>query len=317
MAEGVLIRSWVKQLRINAGGTAFVLRVLVWGAVLAGRVTFRYLGGNGLVEYAQRSAVIHRLPGLGAGLQRGAAPPESDSNMEAIARGVWLQVVILRVRLPSDSESAFFEHVGEAGSMTERGQLAALFEAAAVAVTPPPFVEDWQTFCRELAREASSGVSLLPCFDRANAAQVAQILGALPRLLSWRGESFRRFASAVTFGDSKSLEALQPRIEACLARLTAGRFETLNQLGVRENPRSVILHGPLTLKMPGGALHLGHLGAPFRIGAADLETASITTAATRCVTVENAAMLHELAKNQWRRSCEQRERRRLCAHGDC
>lgn len=205
---------------------------------------------------------------------------------------------ILKVRLSPVSETAFFEHVGEAGPTTERSQLAALFEKAAGSDVPSAFGEGWRGFCRECAKAAGSGASLAPCFDRANVAQVAQILDALPRLLAWKGESFRRFASAVIFGNSKTLEALQPRIEACLIRLSAGQFQTLSDLGIRENPRSIILHGPITLTLPGGVLDLGHLRAPTRIGAADLRAARHTTTATRCVTVENAAMLHELAKFQ-------------------
>ena len=205
---------------------------------------------------------------------------------------------ILKVRLSPAVETEFFKHIGETGPNSERSQLAALFAKAAESDVPSAISEGWISFCRECAQAASSGASMAPCFDRTNIVQVAQVLDALPRVLGWKSESFRRFASAVIFGNSKTLETLQPRIEACLLRIGADALQTLADLGIRENPRSVILHGPLTLTLPDGMLDLGHLRAPVRIGAADLRTARLFTAATHCVTVENAAMLHELAKFQ-------------------
>ncbi|MEP6670689.1 MAG: Wadjet anti-phage system protein JetD domain-containing protein [Chthoniobacter sp.] len=202
---------------------------------------------------------------------------------------------ILKVRLSPSAERAFFECLGEPGPNAERSSLAELFDKAADRNVPAVFAERWRSFSLECAETARGGGSLAPCFDRANAPQAAQILDALPSLLAWNGESFRRFASAVIFGNSKTLELLQPRIEACLARLGVGG---LHDLGIRENPRSITLHGPLTLVLADGALDLAPLREPVRIGAADLRAARLNTSATRCVTVENAAMLHELAKLQ-------------------
>jgi hypothetical protein len=203
---------------------------------------------------------------------------------------------ILKVRVSVSSEAVFFEHVGEPGPNTEREHLAILFDRAAKANVPARFMEGWGRFCQECAEKARGGASLAPCFDRTNIPQVVQILGGLPRLLAWEGESLRRFASAVLFGNSKILEALLVRAEACLARLSGGQIRTLAELGIRQNPRSVILHGSLTLNFPGSALNIGALSAPVRIAAADVGSALLSTRSHRCLTVENAATLHELAK---------------------
>jgi len=205
---------------------------------------------------------------------------------------------ILKVRLMPAAETTFFDHIGETAPNAERTNLTAIFENAAKSDVPTMFREPWQEFCRKCADSANTGASLAPCFDRTNVAQVAQILAALPRLLSWNGESFRRFASAALFGDSKVLEILQPRIEACLRGIGVEHLKNLADLGIRENPRGVIVHGPLILELPAGSLEVGHLRASVRIGVADLQLSRLTTTATRCVTIENSAMLHELAKLQ-------------------
>ncbi|EDY20955.1 hypothetical protein CfE428DRAFT_1248 [Chthoniobacter flavus Ellin428] len=206
---------------------------------------------------------------------------------------------ILHVRVPPASEASFFAHVGEVAPNAERHQLADLFEKAAESPVPEELAEGWRVFCQECAQIARSGEGLAPCFDRRSLEQTAQILDALPRLLAWKSESFLRFASAALFGNSKTLEEkLQSKIEACLHRISAGRLQTLADLGIRENPRGVILHGPLQITLPDRTLDLGGLRLPVQISAADLQAANLRTTATRCVTVENAAMLHELAKFQ-------------------
>lgn len=206
---------------------------------------------------------------------------------------------ILKVRLCPASETSFFAYLGETAPNAERCRLAALFEKAADAEIPAGFAEGWSTFCRDCAQVAASGGSLAPLFDRSRPDQVVQILEALPRLLAWEGESFLRFASAALFGNSKTLEEkLQSKIEACLTRISGGRLATLADLGIRENPRGVILHGPLQIVFPERTLDLGSFRLPVRVSATDLQAAKLATTAKRCVTVENAAMLHELAKFQ-------------------
>jgi len=206
---------------------------------------------------------------------------------------------ILQVRVPPASEDLFFAYVGEMAPNVERGELADLFEKATKSSVPEEVVEGWRVFCQDCAQTARAGGSLAPCFDRRNMEQTAQILAALPRLLAWNSESFLRFASAALFGHSKTLEEkLQSKIEACLNRISTGRLQTLADLGIRENPRGVILHGPLQIHLPDRTLDLGGLRLPVQISAADLQAANLRTTATRCVTVENAAMLHELAKFQ-------------------
>lgn len=204
---------------------------------------------------------------------------------------------ILRVRLTTTSEEAFFKHVGETGPNSARRQLAKIFEDASHAIVPPTYQVPWENFCAECATIATLGDSLAPYFDRARVDQVVQILESLPELLSWQGESFRRFASAAVFGNSKTLEVLQPRIELCLQRIAgANGCRTLTDFGIRENPRGIILHGPLIFEREGIALDIRNLYAPIRLGAVDLKSSIVLTNATRCLTVENASMLHELAK---------------------
>jgi hypothetical protein len=203
---------------------------------------------------------------------------------------------ILKVRLSASSETAFFDAIDEVGPSAERSELAALFEQAMDSALPDAFSDGWCAFCQECMQGAVAGSSLAPFFDRANITQIAQMLDGLPRLLSWESESMLRFASALVFGNSKTLETLQPRLEACLDRVTAGQIQTVADLGIRENPRGVILHGALTLNLRNGALDLGSLSAAIRIAADDVRAARLCTTAPRCVTVENASMLHELAK---------------------
>jgi hypothetical protein len=205
--------------------------------------------------------------------------------------------VIYKVRVTREKEAEFFRHLGQPAPLGEREQLAALFENAAAAAVPAGAAERWPAFCRECADLARSGASLQPMFDRTDPVQIARMLDLLPKLLAWQGESFRRFASALLLGDSKQLEVWQPRLEAVLARLGL-EVRTLADLGMIENPRSLLVHGPLRLVLPGGALDATPLRSPIRLGAADLRAARLTTQATRCVTVENASMLYELAKLQ-------------------
>lgn len=231
--------------------------------------------------------------------QQGTARHEAIRELEALHEAGVLVLEryrgeILKVRLPLASEAAFFAHLGEDGPQVERKRLAAMFEAAAAAEVPGRWRESWGGFCADFARVARAGGSLQP-FDRANPTQTAAILKALPHLLAWEGESLMRFASAVVFGDSKTLETQRKRIEGCLEKITG---TGLAGWGILENDRNLLLHGPLTLAFPNGTLDLGLLEKPFRISAADLRRAEPVIAAARCLTVENGAMLHELAKRQ-------------------
>lgn len=201
---------------------------------------------------------------------------------------------ILKVRLPLKNAAALFAHLGILSPEQNRELLAGIFREAQSSGVPSQFQKGWETFCQDMAQAAKSGASMQP-FDRSKPQQTKAIMRALPSILAWEGESLMRFSSALLFKDSKFLEAVRPRIEACLDRITNGSA-TLADLGIIGNERTFLLHGPLNLHFETGTLHLGLLKAAVRLGAEDMRRAQIETSAARCLTVENAAMLHELAK---------------------
>jgi len=202
---------------------------------------------------------------------------------------------ILKVRLPLQNGPALFSHLGIPGPEIERSQLSAIFRQAQGSTVPAKFQAGWVGFCSSLAEAAVRGASVQP-FDRSRPDQTRQIMNALPAILAWEGESLLRFASALLFHDSKFLEGVRPRVEACLARITGGTANTLADFGISENERSFLVSGPVTLRFEGGDLQIGLLETPARLSTTDIRRAKIETPATRCLTVENAAMLYELAK---------------------
>lgn len=205
------------------------------------------------------------------------------------------RTAILKVRLPLVKADSFFRWLGQTHPEVERRELAALFLQAKGACVPAQFQADWLEFCQSMAAVAESGASIRP-FDRSQPEQTQLILDSLPRILAWPGESLIRFASAVLFGDSKKLEALRPRIESCLARICRKTPTTLVDFGILENERSFLLHGPLRLTFSNGELNAGLFQKPVRLGVSDIRRAHLDLGTRRCLTVENAAMLHELAK---------------------
>jgi hypothetical protein len=140
-----------------------------------------------------------------------------------------------------------------------------------------------------------SGQSVAP-FSRNQSIETREILALLPQLLAWETESLRRFASSRLCGDSKRLDTLQSRLATCLDRITDGEIRSLEDLGILENERAIIVHGPLLLRFPNGDLNLGLLSAPSRIDRRDLRRARLETEASNCLTVENLSVLHELAR---------------------
>jgi hypothetical protein len=202
---------------------------------------------------------------------------------------------ILKVRFPIQTAPAFFAHLDLPAPEMERVSLAELFRQAQALLVPERFREGWKVFCSDLTEAALSGASIQP-FDRANPRQTAQVMNALPLILAWEGESMVRFASALLFNDSKVIEGIRPRLEACLARISNGTASTLADFGMLESEGSFLIHGPLNLRFGSESVPLHPLQSPARIGAQDIRSARIETTALRCLTVENAAMLHELAK---------------------
>jgi hypothetical protein len=121
-----------------------------------------------------------------------------------------------------------------------------------------------------------------------------------------------RFASCVLCGDSKQLEQLaalerdgefssqlRGKLGRVLEDITGSAIRTLDDVGILPNPRSVLVHGPLKLRLDGAWLDLSLLRGSFRLSQRDIERAEIIeTASPRCLTIENETTFHELAKLQ-------------------
>lgn len=217
---------------------------------------------------------------------------------------------IFKVRLSPGRETDFFTHIGRRSPGATRTELAAQFRGAILdAHMPEPWRESWRNYCEAIARAAEQG-NLVPPFSRTDFTANAELLALLPRLLAWQGESLIRIASCRLCGPSKRLESLaaletegefigkhRGKVGQLLEKITNGEIRTLDDLGILANPRSVLLHGPLRLVLGGASLDLGVLQGSFRLSLADLERAGeIFTTALRCITVENEASFHELAK---------------------
>ncbi len=98
-------------------------------------------------------------------------------------------------------------------------------------------------------------------------------------------------------GDSKRLGALAGKLGPILEKITDGNICNLEGVGILENPRFVLAHGPLKLKWAGGQIDFGRLRGPWRIGLEDILSAdSIEACSGRCVMIENETTFHELAK---------------------
>jgi hypothetical protein len=78
----------VQQLRQEAGGLRFTLRVLVWRAIGAGRVALGLFLRDEAVEDLLRLLVTHGSVGFRAGLQRRAAAPEGEGDDETAVCGL-------------------------------------------------------------------------------------------------------------------------------------------------------------------------------------------------------------------------------------
>lgn len=205
--------------------------------------------------------------------------------------------LILRVRLTRDGGEAWlFTHLDETSPTEERQQLAALFESYANTDVPDVWRESWQEWCARLAAQAQQGGSVQP-FARDDPAACRELVTVTARVLGWQGESLLRFASCLICGSSKRLKQLESALEKTLAQITGGTIKSLKDLGLIENPRRVLLHGPLRLELPGGTLDLGLLTGPVMLSETDIRLASaIHTAALRVLTVENETTFLELAK---------------------
>jgi len=201
------------------------------------------------------------------------------------------------VRLSREGgEPWLFHHLRESSPTEERRQLADLFESFQNISISPKYKDAWPSWCLQLIQHTLDGSPIAP-FTRDDLAGNRELLTIIPRLLGWQGESLLRFASCMICRDSKKLEHLRPRLEAALRQITAGRTQSLEELGLLEKPRHVFFRGPLRLELPGGTLDLGLLHAPVSISETDIHQAiSILCDASQVLTVENETTFLELAK---------------------
>lgn len=198
--------------------------------------------------------------------------------------------IIHRVRLRPAGETWLFHRIGQVSPSEMRSELAAFFKQHADTSII------WRDWLLDLAASALSGKSISP-FERDDSALNEELLRVLSAILAWKEESLIRFASSVICKDSKRLKALEPRLLQALRAITGNPEATLETYQILEKPRSVLIHGPLILDLPGGTLDLGRLTGPVSISGKDLEMArEIRCAVTVCLTVENEDVFRELAK---------------------
>ena len=201
----------------------------------------------------------------------------------------------LRVRFSQAHENRLFALLGLADPTQERAAFAQHFQTAGLSLVPQQWSAGWEAFCHAYETASLRGESVSP-FDRTKPEETVELLRLLPKLLSWKGESLMRFASCLLCGSSKQLEQLERKLEICLEKITEGEVRWLSDLGIAANERSLLLHGPLKLNLDGHVVDVSAFKGPIRVSARDLEAANFSTDATRCITVENPAMLHELCK---------------------
>ena len=201
------------------------------------------------------------------------------------------------IRLKREGGEAWlFEVLGLLSPTDERDALGEFLMRAAGMVVPCG--EAWRSWCESLAARARDGSSVGP-FRRDDPAGNRSLLDALVGVLSWREESLVRYASAVICRDSKALESLRPRLLAALREITGREEVSLENYGISDKPRSVLIHGPLVLQLPDGSIDFGLLAGPVSVSAIDLAAAkSVECRANLCLTVENESVFLEFAKRR-------------------
>ncbi len=201
------------------------------------------------------------------------------------------------IRLKREGGEAWlFAAVGLPSPMEEREILGTFFERAAV--VPVPWGEAWRKWFELLAIRARDGSSVAP-FKREDPAGNHALLETLAGVLNWREDSLVRYASAVICRDSKALENLRPRLLTALREITGREEVSLENFGIWDKPRSVLIHGPLVLELPDGRIDFGLLAGPVSVSATDLAAATSVECPGRfCLTVENESVFLELAKRR-------------------
>lgn len=270
---------------------------------LARRYRARHAGRTG----RGRRAVIEDLEALlrAAGCAEGDSRAAAEGALRNAEQAGVLERVphhprdpdhISGIRVRPEDEEAFFRYVGEAAPSEVRAALAMQFAEAMEVAVPEPWRSGWRSWLDALRRAALEGGSVEP-FEREAGPGNAELLALLPRVLAWRGDSLIRFASCVLCGDSKRLESLSGRLGRALGAITEGARMSLDDVGIVRNPRSVLVHGPLRLRLDDAWLDLGCLEGAVRLSETDITRATaVETTARRCLTVENETSFHELTK---------------------
>lgn len=196
-------------------------------------------------------------------------------------------------------ESWLFAATALASPTEERKQLASFFQKATARKVPEKHSDGWKSWCEALFQCALDGRPVSP-FKRDDRKGNEMFLSALTGVLNWpdeRGESLIRYASAVICRDSKALGNLRTRLVSALCEITGRTEISLEDFGITDTPRSVLLHGPLALTLPRGKIDFGLLSGPVALSATDLKEAlAVECTARICLTVENETVFRELAK---------------------
>jgi len=205
--------------------------------------------------------------------------------------------IIHRVRLSREGGAAWlFSRISETSPEEERQAFSRFFQEEASREVPAAWSDGWSRWMGSLSERAALGKSVKP-FERGDNVGNSRLLRAIRGVLHWQEESLIRYASVVICGDSKALEVFRPRLVHSLREISGDASASLETFRILDVPRSVWVHGPLVLHLPGGPLDLGLLGGPVMISAVDLEAAlSVESAAPFCLTVENEGVFRELAK---------------------
>lgn len=195
-------------------------------------------------------------------------------------------------------EAWLFTATGLMSPAEERVKLAEFFGQMKERAIPEAHAEGWGAWCDVLTACAMSGRPVGP-FKREDPSGNTDLLDALTGVLNWQGESLVRYASAMICRDSKALENCRGNLLTALRAITGREDVSLDDFGISDKPRSVLIHGPLVLEFAEGRMDFGLLSGPVTISAIDLAGAkSVECLALRCMTVENESVFLELAKRR-------------------
>lgn len=197
-----------------------------------------------------------------------------------------------RIRIAREGGEAWlFSKTGAITPAAEREEMIRFFRRSSRIPVPEKWQSSWREWCGSLAEKVRKGSSMQP-FTTANRADLIQ---ALTGVLNWQGDSLIRYASARICGDSKALQALEPRLLAALREIAGGT--SLEDFGILPKPRQVMGHGSLKLGLENGVCDLSLLPGHFILSETNLvESLEITTSAKLCLTVENEDVFMEIAK---------------------